>query len=385
MCELPYDLFLREYEILCRYPEFKFEPYDTVRNISDPENNQLWNDLKDYIIREKIFFDDKTIDCIMNKMKERYHQKNSYVYYTSLETANKIFAKQELWLRSTTLMNDDHELVFGKDAVDRILSQEDVKSIIGEYCKLFKSDGYNEFFQRYQSLYQSLQYRTYIICFSNEEMNGNGKLSMWRAYAPRGVAIFFNQDCLTGISAFLDRNLQGVYNNRYTFSHLLPVLYTEDSAKSFQWLFERTLSRVVKNQDRYKMASDLIPQLYLDQLYDMIFYSMFLFKTKYYEEEKEYRLFLSSLDEINQLKFLQRQEVNCAGTDQYVYKLSLQEIFLSNSKSNPWDALVDKIIIWGKLNNISSVSNNLLLDHIVSLGISLDKVQFADIPFREPR
>lgn len=383
MSKLPYDLFLQEYSLLCSYPELQYECYDTLLNIRDFTNENFWREFRNVLVNNDLFFHEETIDCIVRMVKERYHPKNSYVYYTSLETANAIFSNQELWLRSTTLMNDDHVLVFGKEAVDRVLHQNPIESQIDGYCKLFQADGHDDFLKKFESLYQTLRYNTYIICFSDDATEGQGKLSMWRSYAPHGLAIYFNRERLTRLSTFLSTELQGVSaEGAYTFSRMLPALYTENAAETFEFLMSKTLSQVLKNASEYKMMSDFTPRLYLDQLYDMVFYSMFLFKTKYYEEEKEYRLFLSSTKEINALNFLRRQEVNCAGTEQYVYKLSLRNIFQANYSQNSWDKLIDKIIIWGKLNNISTVANNLLLNNIASLGISSSKIEFAEIPYR---
>ena len=87
MSKLPYDLFLQEYSLLCSYPELQYECYDTLLNIRDFTNENFWREFRNVLVNNDLFFHEETIDCIVRMVKERYHPKNSYVYYSNFAGA----------------------------------------------------------------------------------------------------------------------------------------------------------------------------------------------------------------------------------------------------------------------------------------------------------
>ena len=118
-----------------------------------------------------------------------------FVHYTSAETAMKILRGGEMWLRNSTVMNDFSEVKHGMTCLRAAwLSEhgERLKKLMAEV----QADLPDIFTANFDAQLNDVHNETYIVSIS-EHASGledqYGRLSMWRAYAPRnGVAFVFH-------------------------------------------------------------------------------------------------------------------------------------------------------------------------------------------------
>lgn len=118
-----------------------------------------------------------------------------FVHYTSAETAMKILRGKEMWLRNSTLMNDFSEVQYGLDCLVSAWNGEAgerLKKVLREVDPELP----DQFIAHFDAQLLDVRAETYLVSIS-EHAGGlediYGRLSMWRAYAPRnGVAFIFN-------------------------------------------------------------------------------------------------------------------------------------------------------------------------------------------------
>lgn len=120
-------------------------------------------------------------------------------HYTSAVTAEAILRGKELWLSHPILMNDVEELQWGiREAIKILSTHKGVETACGSYDRF---DRFINLFQEHVDLYDHGHARSlFAACFSmHEEGDGDGILSMWRAYGSNGegVAIVFDTAKIT--------------------------------------------------------------------------------------------------------------------------------------------------------------------------------------------
>jgi hypothetical protein len=153
---------------------------------------------------------------------ERVRQSNTrFVHYTSADSALKILRSQRMLLRNSTLMNDFSEVQHGLSCLvaaydgphgDRL--KKAMAAVQSDLPDIFQSN--------FNSLVSDVAQETYLISIS--EHGGGfedqyGRLSMWRAYAPRnGVAfVLKNRPFLTETDALQAFSSPVLYATPETF------------------------------------------------------------------------------------------------------------------------------------------------------------------------
>lgn len=117
-----------------------------------------------------------------------------FVHYTTAETAIKILRGGELWLRNSTVMNDFSEVKHGMACL-RAAWQSAQGARLKDIMATVQADLPEIFEANFDAQINDVHSETYL--FSISEHAGGledqyGRLSMWRAYAPRnGVAFVF--------------------------------------------------------------------------------------------------------------------------------------------------------------------------------------------------
>lgn len=118
-----------------------------------------------------------------------------FVHYTSAEAAMSIIQNREVWMRSTTLMNDIFEIDHGIDCLVKAYQSEDVGGPLKGLLESLYPGFVKEFEQLFDPWIEHFRADTYIMCLSEHEASEDvdGRLSMWRAYGGRnGVAMVIN-------------------------------------------------------------------------------------------------------------------------------------------------------------------------------------------------
>lgn len=200
-----------------------------------------------------------------------------FAYYTSADTAFKVVLSREIWMRSTSTMNDYLETQHGFDCLNRAYisaagarfnaALEAIFPVIsGEILSLF-----NDWLPKIRT-------DSYIACLSEhlDEEDDHGRLSMWRAYGRRaGVALIINPDVM-----FLENPKLGIVAS--------PVAYWTDQQ------VEAELDRVA---DRIRENEDFVFSLGRDWTKATIFalFRFLVLCTKHpgFEEEREWRIIAS--------------------------------------------------------------------------------------------
>ncbi len=112
-------------------------------------------------------------------------------HYTSVETAEKIIKKEEIWLSHPFYMNDLEELRFGMlQGIQSFASFAEAAVSPNRRQELI-----NHFNFFIEHMNEETLVNTYVLCLSEHSPDDkDGVLSMWRSYASQGhgVAIVFN-------------------------------------------------------------------------------------------------------------------------------------------------------------------------------------------------
>jgi len=118
-----------------------------------------------------------------------------FVHYTTAETAIKILRGGEMWLRNSVVMNDFSEVKYGMACLQAAWKGEHGQRLQKLMAEV-QADLPGIFESTFDAQFNDVHSETYLVSIS-EHATGledqYGRLSMWRAYAPRnGVAFVFN-------------------------------------------------------------------------------------------------------------------------------------------------------------------------------------------------
>lgn len=283
------------------------------------------------------------------------------VHYTSAEVFLNIVKNKEIWLRNAILMNDFSEIDYGLECLNRVLGKD------GSFCKaisLYHRDFFDDLISRLKSWIPTFRNETYVTCLS-EHLPGewqNGRLSMWRAYAPKnGVAAVINTHPFTyqGESAF--------YSS--------PVNYK--SFDDFEIMYNKISDEIKNNLGKLLIFP-------YDEMMDRVFHSLrnaaLCTKHPGFSEEREWRVLYSPTHERSDLIMENIECIN--GVPQIVYKIPL----IDNGDEGLFKAdlnnLLDYVII-GPTEEPSMIFHALvkaLRDNGVEDAIK--KVRISGIPLR---
>ncbi|HEX5257187.1 MAG TPA: DUF2971 domain-containing protein, partial [Sphingomicrobium sp.] len=173
----------------------------------------------------------------MQRVRERQIK---FVHYCSAESGLAILRSKSMWLRNSKLMNDFSEVDYGANCL-----RQAYQSAAGDRLKRALADVQVDLPSvieaNHDDLFHDIRNETYLISISEHadcRENDFGRLSMWRAYAPRnGVAFVFNN------TPFLcESDALKAYSS--------PVAYA--TPDEFVALFEEMVAGVEANLDELK-------------------------------------------------------------------------------------------------------------------------------------
>ena len=199
------------------------------------------------------------------------------VHYTSAESAFKIIAGRQVWLRNAQLMNDFSEIQHGINCLYRAWESPAGKRLQALLDEL-KTGLRDELAALFDGHTLDMKVATYIFSLSEHEDKEDelGRLSMWRAYGGRaGVALVLNNTVFIS-----ETNEMNVISS--------PVFYHDP--QSFESWFQGWANNIVGAKDR-------IRQLAAGDVRDWLFtaFRAFALCTKHlaFSEEREWRVFYS--------------------------------------------------------------------------------------------
>jgi hypothetical protein len=130
---------------------------------------------------------------LLGKLDRVEANKTRFVYYTDADTALKIITGKTIWLRQTMLMNDFREVTHGLDCLQQAF-QSDHAARFRTALHAAHPDVNDEIEKRLNAAIPSLQFGSYVACFSEHGGTGDpkvdaheqqfGRLSMWRRESP---------------------------------------------------------------------------------------------------------------------------------------------------------------------------------------------------------
>lgn len=203
------------------------------------------------------------------------------VHYTRAESAYKIIAGKQVWLRNAQLMNDFSEIQHGINCLNSAWNSQSGKAL-QDFLEKIKSGLRDELAQLFDGHADDMKLATYIFSLSEHEDDEDqfGRLSMWRAYGGRaGVALVLNNTVFNSGS-----DAMNVFSS--------PVFYHDPD--SFGTWFQSWAGNIIA-------ANDKIIELGPEDVRDWFFaaFRSFVLCTKHraFSEEKEWRVFYSPFHE----------------------------------------------------------------------------------------
>ncbi len=313
---------------------------------------------------------------VVNKLEEifmpymatgKYEISNNsdkYIHYTSAENALNILKSKELWLRSTSCMNDYMEISHGYQQLLNFFSNKKNKQKF--ICAL---DSYSKgiskkVFDGFDNWWAKIRDDTFIASISVHQISEDkyGRLSMWRAYGSGG-----------GMAALVIN--RPPENNKLNVI-LSPVAYFSDIE------VEKYLLQII---DNIGDNSKFLETVDSDTIYATVIMALIILavclKHPGFKEEQEWRLiYLPTMASNNE--WIKKSIETINGIPQIVYKLpfkndaDLQLIGLSIPE------LLDKILIGPTEYPLAMY--NAFCEKLKKLGVEnyKSRVVVSDIPLR---
>ena len=288
-------------------------------------------------------------------------EQKRFVYYTSSDTAMKVFLNQELWFRNATVMNDFSEISYGLEMIRVVFSGSEGQRFRDAVEGIFS--GTIEKADKLLSDWEhDWQHETYISCVSvhNPEEDKRGRLSMWRAYGD--TALVVNNTPMTAIT-----DLLAVFS--------VPVLYMSEEGLSEH--LSKITDAIQKNTNYLK---GLGQNTLVTYIHNMLFRLAIATKYPGFEEEKEWRLYYRPSE--RQSPGMTEEIVVLGGVPQKIFKLRLADEPEKGLHGAAIPSLLDRIIIGPT--EFPYVSYRAFVDVLSNIGVenAEDKVIVSDIPLR---
>ncbi len=300
-----------------------------------------------------------------NRAKEDFDERNSrFAYYTSADTLLKILGTQEVWMRSTKVMNDYREVVHGLKILAKAFKSPEGKVLID-----LLNESYDGLWGNVESYFQrggALEYQVYATCMSEHLTREKeyGRLSMWRAYGRNvGVALILKAGPFFqpahGIGAFTT-----------------PVTYLDD-AEGVGYIREIALNVSREIEFIQQVGREAV----INTLLAAFAFASVSMKHPAFEEEREWRVvtfdnFLENLDH----QLIPTIET-VSGIPQRVIKIPLRNFPAENIDLTP-TSLIDEILI-GPCAHPEVIAIS-IMKKLDDLGFedSEDMVRITQIPLR---
>lgn len=200
-----------------------------------------------------------------------------FVYYTSAETAYKIITNEEIWMRSTSTMNDYMEIDYGIQCLSEAYKAQPGQNFRKVLDSIYdgSSKGATD---NFNSWIPGRRDDTYITCLSEhqDDEDDNGRLSMWRAYGGNaGIALVLNADAM-----FIQNPEIGIFTS--------PVAYW--TRKLLGDELQRISELIEQNRD---LVCTLDRPDFESMVFNMFWFSVLCTKHPGFTEEQEWRVIAS--------------------------------------------------------------------------------------------
>ncbi|GEQ96825.1 hypothetical protein JCM17844_04620 [Iodidimonas gelatinilytica] len=260
---------------------------------------------------EKIF-----LPYYSEEMKRIEENNIRFSHYTSAEAGLKIIQSNKMLLRNSKVMNDFSEGHYGWECLSRAYngpSGERLKTTL----RKIQNDLPQQLEDSLNSQYKDILDETYLMSVSEHDEGHEdefGRLSMWRAYAPKdGVALIMNN------GPFLNEN-----NALNAFS--FPVLYT--TPDKFLDFFQEIATEIEKNINFLENNFNCKGVFHI---LNLVFRSI-VQSTKHpaFQEEKEWRVIhsptlLQTDEKEEQLRRVPTEILEIGGVPQRVYAIPFRD------------------------------------------------------------
>lgn len=118
-----------------------------------------------------------------------------FVHYTAADAALKIIEKKRIWMRNTTCMSDYREVQHGFSILNKFFLDKAKQKLFDDALEPCASGAAQEAIGLFNQWWQNIQFNTFVTSISehDDREDGNGRLSMWRAFGGNAarVAIVF--------------------------------------------------------------------------------------------------------------------------------------------------------------------------------------------------
>ncbi|WP_284386462.1 DUF2971 domain-containing protein [Algimonas ampicilliniresistens] len=299
---------------------------------------------------------------ITARMEEFKKGNFRFVHYTSSENLIEIVKTKELWLRTTRLMNDYHEIERGIAAVTNYFS-DNSNAACKEFWEILDAchSGIQEEIKSvYISSLEDLRANTFMASLSAhyDREDFTGRLSMWRAYAPKnGVALILNPEVF-----YREENRIDVLS--------YPALYWSDH--EIKHNFDSLTVGITNKKNIIETTERMVVVNIIVELFTSFAICL---KHPGFEEELELRLVFRPT---KQTKNAVKKSIEIIGTaPQIVYKVPLEKRY-----GTALDDLVNRVII-GPSSAVFEMKTA-LTEILADAGITdpNNKLYFSEIPLR---
>lgn len=288
----------------------------------------------------RIFFPHAAREMVRVREKQR-----RFVHYTSADTGLKILRSERMLLRNSTLMNDFSEIRHGWDCLLHAYNGP-LGTRLQNALRIVQPDLPEILHDNFNGQIMDVMNETYLMSVSehgdpNADKRGDehedafGRLSMWRAYAPKdGVAFVLNHD------PFLCES-----NALRAFTS--PVVYA--LPEDFQPAFEELVTAVESN---IHQLADLGGQYVHDTLINAFRFAVQSTKHPSFKEEREWRVIYSpsllskegALTE-RQLERVPTEIVSLGGVPQRIFAIPFVDYPEEGFRGATPAALINRVLI----------------------------------------
>lgn len=288
-----------------------------------------------------------------------------FVYYTSAETAFKIIKNEEIWMRSTSTMNDYMEIDYGIQCLREAFQAKPGENLRRALDSIHAGASQGAI-DNFNSWIPKIRNNTFITCVSehHDDEDENGRLSMWRAYGgDAGIALVLNSSVM-----FVQNSDIGVFAS--------PVAYW--TRKEIGDERQRIADSIDRNR---ALVSSLDQKFFQDIVFNMFWFAVLCTKHPGFAEEQEWRVIASP--EMYKSPIVDSSLQIVGGIPQEVLRLQfkdrpdmgMSELMLSN--------LLNRIII-GPCEN-PEVIKRAFLNLLRDKGLESSNVGLvsSDIPLRQ--
>lgn len=229
-----------------------------------------------------------------------------FVYYTTADTAASILRNRQVWMRSTTAMNDYMEVEHGFECLNAAYKAEPGQIFNRALDTCFPGLA-AELLDFFNAWLPGIRQETYMLCVSEHlsEEDQHGRLSMWRAYGGQaGVALVLN-----GSVMFRESDALGAYSS--PVAYLTPGAFAADFARIAEAIAAE--ADYIRTLDRETVKT---------HAFNMLRFAVLCTKHPGFHEEREWRVVASPAMYPSQLLSSSVEVVR--GIPQTVLKIDLQ-------------------------------------------------------------